>query len=151
MKNPTRYTCLLLLMLLSFTIQAQNQTAVKPTLFGNFPPIINCSLPEFDKVFISTVNHPVGLSFSDNFLFNGIVISSVVKYSNLTSVVMKSAEWDGTVFVLSKITDADAVTYAGRIINEKYNDGYELKKDTNNNYQFVKIETGKILQVCSEK
>ena len=151
MKNPIRYACLLLLFVVSSTAHAQNETAVKPKLFTAFPEKIYCSLAELSKPFESNANKAINLSFSDNFLFNGIVLSNVVKYSNLTSVVMKSAELDDAVFVLSKITTAEGVNYVGRIINEKYNDGYELKKDSNNNYQFVKIETGKILQVCSEK
>jgi uncharacterized protein YodC (DUF2158 family) len=50
------------------------------------------------------------------------------------------------IFVLCKITNTDStVTYAGRIISRKYFDGYELKKDSFNNYQLVKIETDKVM------
>jgi hypothetical protein len=103
------------------------------------------------KVFANTTSQNLQLSFSDNFLCNSTVISSEVKYANLTTVIMKLPEFNEALFVLSKITGTDGVSYVGRIINEKNSDGYELKKDQNNNYQLVKIETDKVLQVCSGK
>ncbi len=40
-----------------------------------------------------------------------------------------------------RINDDNSVTYVGRIINEKYADGYELIKDNSGNYSFTKIKT----------
>jgi uncharacterized protein YdeI (BOF family) len=84
-------------------------------------------------------------------LFNGTVTGNTVKYSNLQSVTIKLPEFDNLIFSISKITNDDkTVTYVGRIINKKYADGYELKKDASNNYQFVKFETDKLIPECSQ-
>jgi len=149
MKILIRYTCLVLLFAVSITAKAQ--TAGKPTLFSRFSEKIDCAVTELNKVFTATANQAISLSFSDNFLCNATVVSSEVKYSNLTTVVMRLPEFDNAVFVLSKISGMSDVSYAGRIINEKSSDGYELKKDSYNNYQLIKIETDKVLQVCSGK
>lgn len=151
MKNRVPYTLLLLLILLSATSYSQSTNTVKPKLFSNFPDKIYCTEAELSKAFTATVNQNISLSFSDNFLFNGAVTSNLVKYTNLQSVVVKSPVFGDAVFSLSKITNADnSVKYIGRIINKKYFDGFELKKDAFNNYQLIKIETDKVIQDCSQ-
>jgi len=141
---------LLLCILTSLTAGAQN-TAAKPKLFSSFPDKIICTEQELSKVFSASVDQNLGLSFSDNFSFSGTVTSNVVKYSNLQTVIIKSAAFDGAILVLSKIKDENGgISYVGRIINTKYFDGYELQKDAANNYQLIKIETDKVIQVCSQ-
>lgn len=74
----------------------------------------------------------------------------MVKYANLQTAVIKSPVFGDAVFAVSKITNADkSVSYIGRIISKKYFDGYELKKDTQNNYRLIKIETDRVIQDCS--
>ena len=52
-----------------------------------------------------------------------------------------------SLFSISKrINDDNTITYVGRIINEKYADGYELKKDNYGNYTFNKIKTEELIQ-----
>jgi len=48
--------------------------------------------------------------------------------------------------ISKRINDDNTITYVGRIINEKYADGYELKKDNNGNYSFNKIRTEELIQ-----
>ena len=150
MKTLTLKALLLLCILTTATVQAQN-TVAKPKLFSSFPDKINCTQQELNKVFSASVDQNLGLNFSDNFSFNGTVTSNVVKYSNLQTVIIRSAAFDGAILVLSRIANADnSIDYAGRIINTKYFDGYELKKDATNNYQLIKIETDKVMQICSQ-
>ncbi len=150
MKNCVTLTMALLFALSSATAVAQNASAAKPKMFSSFPQKIICTEAELSKAFTAAANQNVNLSFSDNFLFDGKVTSNVVKYSNLQSVIIKSAAFGDAIFSLSKITNADkSITYIGRIINKKYFDGYELKKDANNIYQFIKIETDTVIQDCS--
>ena len=50
-------------------------------------------------------------------------------------------------FAVSKrINDDNSVTYVGRIVNDKYSDGYELKVDSAGNYFLNKINMNEILQ-----
>lgn len=152
MKHCVPYTLMLLFILLSASVKSQNTNGVKPKIFNNFPEKINCSQAELDKAFLATANQNIRLSFSDNFLFEGIVTSNVVKYSNLQTVVIQSLVYDNAVFVISKITNTDnTLEYVGRIINQKYFDGYQLKKDAAGNYQFIKIETSRVIQDCAHK
>ncbi|MEO7522865.1 MAG: hypothetical protein ABIT58_02160 [Ferruginibacter sp.] len=64
--------------------------------------------------------------------------------------MIKSPVFGNAVFQLSRITNNDkSFSYSGRIINSEAADGYEIKKDNNDNYRFIKFETKKILQDCS--
>jgi hypothetical protein len=152
MKRLAPNAMLLLGILLSVTLNAQTNSSEKPALFSNFSNTINCPQAELSKAFTAMANQNIILSFSDNFLFSGTVVSNVVKYANLQTILIKSPVYGDAVFSLSKITRKDnSVAYTGRIINPKYADGYELKKDGFNNYQLIKIEMGNILKDCSQQ
>ncbi len=151
MKHPILYTLVLLFTLHAVTAYSQNPTGSKPKIFSSFPETIACSELELSKVFAAAVDQNISLYFSDNFLFTGTVTSNIVKYSNLQTVVIKSPVFGDAIFALSKIINADrSISYIGRIINKKYFDGYELKKDAQNNYQLIKIETDKVIQDCRQ-
>ncbi len=152
MKRLAPNAMLLLCILFSATINAQHNSSEKPALFNNFSNTINCPQAELNKAFTATANQNINFSFSDNFLFTGTVVSNVVKYANLQTVLIKSPAYGDAIFSLSKIIKKNnSVSYTGRIINPKYADGYELKKDSYNNYQLVKIEISNILKDCSQQ
>jgi hypothetical protein len=141
----------LLFTLFTVAANAQGSTGSKPKIFAAFPATIICSEQELGKAFSTAVDQNISLSFSNNLLFNGTVTGNIAKYSNLQSVTIKLPEFDNVIFSISKITNDDkTVTYVGRIINKKYADGYELKKDASNNYQFIKFETDKLIPECSQ-
>ncbi|MGG9960250.1 hypothetical protein [Ferruginibacter sp. SUN106] len=151
MKTLISGVMLMLCIGIATTTYSQGTTGAKPKLFSNYPGKIICSEQELSKVFAAGVNHTIDLNFSDNFLFSGTVTSNVVKYANLQTATIKSPFFADAVFAISKITNADKSTsYIGRIINTKYFDGYELKKDAADNYQLIKIETDQVIQVCSQ-
>ena len=131
--------------------QGFSQSGNKPSQFSNFPDVINCTVTELDKVFSLTPGQPVSLSFSDNFIFNGAVTGNTVKYNNLQGANIKSPFFHNSLFNISKrVNDDNSITYVGRIINRNYFDGYELRKNTDGNYQLIKIETDKVIQDCSQ-
>ena len=147
MKNFSLYLCTLLFSLSGF---CQQPGAVKPKLFNNFPDIINCSVSELAGIFNSAEGQNINLSFSNNFIFGGTVISKVTKYSNLQSAIIKSPVFNNAIFHISKRTNPDnSITYVGLIINQNYFDGYELKIDAFGNYHLTKIETDKVIQIDS--
>ena len=151
MKCPNLYTLVLLFTIISVTAYSQNPNGSKPALFSNLPEKISCPESELNRIFSATVDQHISLAFSDKFLFSGTVTSNVVKYANLQTAVIKSPVFGDAIFAVSKITNADkSISYIGRIINKKYFDGYELRKDALNNYQLVKIETDKVIQDCSQ-
>ena len=150
MKHLARNVLVLLCILISASVKAQTQSGAKPSLFNNYPGKIICSEQELSKVFATTPNQDISLSFSDNFIFSGKVTSNVVKYANLQTAVIKSAVFGDAIFAISRITNADRSTsYIGRIINKNYFDGYELKKDASDNYRLIKIETDRVIEDCN--
>ena len=151
MKHLAPYAMLLSLLSISLTGLSQNNNTPKPKQFSNFPDIINCSEPELSNIFNVSTGQSISLSFSDNFLFAGNVTSNVVKYSNLQTAVVRSPYFNNSIFSVSKIINADrTVSYLGRIINKNYFDGYELKKNTDGNYQLIKMETDRVIQDCNQ-
>jgi len=132
------------------TFQNSNAQVVKsarPYLFNNFAATLPATIAELDKAFLATQGSSIQLHFSDNFSFDGTVSSSIKKYNNLSSVVIESPLLHNSVLAISKrINDDNSITYVGRIINESYADGYELKKDDKGNYAFNKIKTEDLIQ-----
>ncbi|MBA2250219.1 MAG: hypothetical protein H0W12_08505 [Chitinophagaceae bacterium] len=146
MKFFTKGFVLFALLMSFLNSKAQNQTP-KPHLFDAFAPTISCVQTELDKIFTTAAGNPIQVAFTGNLSFTGTVLSSLQRYSNLQNVVIKSSLFDGAIFGISKrINDDNSITYVGRIINEKYADGYELKIDGNGKYYLNKINMDDLLQ-----
>ncbi len=119
----------------------------KPSLFTNFSPSFHAAIPELEKAFFAKEGKSIQLNFANNFSFNGTVVSSVQRYSNLTTIIVKSELLQNTLLSISKrINEDNSVSYVGRIINENYSDGYELKKAADDNYIFQKINMSDLIQ-----
>ena len=150
MKRLAPYALMLLTIFIATTGYSQNPGTSKPKQFDNYPSVIRCTEAELSKVFTSPAGLDINLSFSDNFNFAGNITSNVVKYSNLQSAVIRSPLFHNTIFSISKLINKDnSITYVGHIINRDYSDGYELKRDVVGNYQFIKIETSRVIQDCA--
>ena len=86
---------------------------------------------------------------SETFLFTYCVSCPFkqVDKNLLKSVVVKLNNLQGAILAISKrINDDNSISYVGRIINEQYADGYELKQDVNGNYFLNKIKTDDLIQ-----
>lgn len=140
---------LALWIILCFTItsNAQIVSSSKPYLFSNSSASFQAKTTELDKVFNAKAGSSVQLNFASNFTFTGTVLSSVQRYGKLSSVVIKSPSLHNALLSVSKrINDDNSVTYVGRLLNEAYADGYELKKSSDGNYTFHKIKTEYLIQ-----
>jgi hypothetical protein len=147
MKTTSRLFALCMLLSITFSAKAQVVTSSRPYLFNSFSANIPASVNELDKAFAAIPGSSIQFNFAGKFPFSGIVLSSVQKYSNLSSVIIKSSLLQNALLSISKrINDDKTITYVGRIINEKYADGYELKKDNTGNYSFTKIKTDDLIQ-----
>lgn len=148
MKHYAPYALSLLLIVISITGFSQNNTA-KPKQFSRFSTVIDCNQAELSKIFTSAAGQFINISFAENFTFSGTVTSNLVKYAKLQSVIIKSPDYSNTIFSVSKITnDNGTVSYAGRIINKFFFDGFELKQNRMGNYQLIKIETDQVIPDC---
>jgi len=146
MKTLTKATVLFILLALTYGSKAQNAEH-RPKLFNDVENKINYPKADLEKIFTKTKGSNFHISLPGNFNFTGTVVSSVQRYKNLKSFIIKSDVLNGAMFSVSKRTNDDnSITYVGRIINDKYSDGYELKSDSAGNYFLTKINMNEILQ-----
>ena len=130
----------------SYQAKAQTSASSRQNQFSKLSERLPATLSELDKAFLAPEGSKLQLHFS-NFSFSGIITSSVKRYDNLYSVVIKSSSLDNTLFSISKrINEDNTITYIGRIINEKYADGYELRKESDGTYALNKIKTEILIQ-----
>ncbi len=147
MKIINQAFALCVIVCFAFTTNAQIVSSSKPFLFNNSAATFQAKTAELDKAFNAKAGSSIQLNFASNFTFNGTVLSSVQRYGKLSSIIIKSLSLRNTLLSVSKrINDDNSVTYVGRIINEDYADGYELKKSTDGNYAFHKIKTEDLIQ-----
>ena len=126
--------------------RTQVQTNNKSQLFRNNSQRVPAKVNELDKAFSAVEGSLIKLHFK-NFDFEGTITSSLKRYDNLYSVVIKSSSLDNTIFSLSKrINEDKTITYVGRMINENYADGYELIEAEEGGYFLNKIKTDVLLQ-----
>ena len=147
MKTTSRLFALCILLSITFITQAQVASSPRPNLFNSFSANVPASVNELDKAFTATPGSSIQFNFANKLPFSGVVLSSVRRYSNLSSVIIKSSLLKNALLSISRrINDDNTITYVGRIINEKYADGYELTKDNAGNYSFNKIKTQDLIQ-----
>ena len=129
------------------SLTAQVVTERRPQLFSAFAKTIHFPKTELEKIFSTPEGRTIKLSLGDNVGLTGVVTSSIQRYSNLQSVIIKLNNLDNTVFGISKRTNDDnSITYVGRMINTKYSDAFELKSDANGNYSINKKNTADLIE-----
>jgi len=135
-------------LLISFNnIKAQVITERRPELFAAFAKTIDFPKTELEKIFTTPGGRIIKLSLGGNVGLTGVVTSSIQRYHNLQSVIVKLDNLDNTVLGISKRTNDDnSITYIGRIINTKYADAFELKADANGNYFINKKKTADLIE-----
>lgn len=150
MKLPSKSLLMLLLCLSTAVGYSQQNVATKTRLFAATPDKIDIASELFSKLMTFSEGAEVTFPLGNGVTFNGIVLSNEMKYSNLQSMTIRSAELNNSFFSLSKITNPDnSISYVGRIINNNALDGYQVKKAETGNYRLEKFESDRILQDCS--
>jgi hypothetical protein len=126
-----RVSAIICLLLICFC-KVNAQHAPRPLLFDAYASTLDCPPAELEKIFALNNGQAVQLTFSGQ-TFTGVIGTKKHAYNNLYNVVVKLANLQGAIFHVSKIINPDnSVSYTGRIINEKYGDGYELKQSSGN-------------------
>ncbi len=127
--------------------RAQIVSSAKPSLFSSSAASFTVNTTELDKAFLVKEGSQIQLNFANHFIFYGTVLSSVQRYGKLSSIIVKSPSLHNSLLSISKrINDDNSITYVGRILNESYADGYELKKAGDGSYTFHKIKTEDLIQ-----
>jgi hypothetical protein len=146
MKIMYKMAALCAIILFSYTSNAQILTSNRQNHFDKYAAKLATPESELGKAFSVPEGGKVKLNFGD-FAFNGIVISSIKRYYNLYTVIVKSPDLNNTLLAISKkINDDKTITYVGRIVNDKYADSYELKRGNNGSYAMHKIKTDALVE-----
>lgn len=146
MKLIYKLLALCLVMMASYSSHAQILHSNRQAYFNKYAEKLPTPESELEKAFTTPEGGKVKINFAD-FTFNGIVTSSVKRYDNLYSVIVKAPGLNNTLFSVSKIINPDkTVSYVGRIINEKYADGYVLRKENAGRYSMNKIRTDALIE-----
>jgi hypothetical protein len=146
MKTFIKLHIIFLLLVISYSSISQKIT-LRPKLFNAVENKISYPKAELEKVFTKTKGSKYEISLPGNFRFTGTVVSSVQRYDNLKSFLIRSEILNGAMFAISERINSDgSISYSGRIINEKYSDGFELKADAAGNYSLNKINLDELIQ-----
>lgn len=146
MKVICKMIAVFIIIFSSFASMSQVVTSNRQNYFSKYSEKLPTAVSELDKAFNTAEGAKVKINFA-NFSFNGIVTSNVKRFDNLSSVIVKSPGLDNTILAISKRINPDkSISYIGRIINQKYADGFELIKDTNGNYAMNKIRTDTLIE-----
>lgn len=145
MKVMSKMIALCIVLMFSYTIQAQ-VTSNRENYFNRYSEKLPAATTDLDKIFETAEGSKIKINFGD-FTFNGIVTSSIKRYDNLYSVIVKAPGLNNTLLAISKrINDDQTISYIGRIINEKYADGFELRQENNGGYAMNKIRTDALIE-----
>lgn len=127
--------------------KAQVVTERRPQLFAAFAKSVNFPKTELEKIFSTAQGRTIKLSLGDNVAMTGVITSSLQPDPNLQSVIIKLNNLDNSVLGISKRTNDDkSITYIGRIVNSKYADAFELKKEDSGNYIINKKNTADMIE-----
>ncbi|MEO7294207.1 MAG: hypothetical protein ABIW34_13950 [Ginsengibacter sp.] len=139
---------LLFTLLIAFNnVKAQVVTERRPQLFAAFAKTINFPKTELEKIFTTPEGRTIKLSLGENVGLTGVITSSIQRYHNLQSVIVRLNNLDNTIFGISKRTNDDnSISYIGRILNTKYADAFEVKSDANGNYFINKKNTADLIE-----
>lgn len=135
---------------LMFCASASFAQSSKQPLFIDYPSSISCKANVFEKALSAKEGQQITLEISDAFKFSGTVVSNVMKYGKMQTVVIRSNEFDGALLLVSKQQlDNNKYNVTGRILSPRASDGYQIKQNTEGSYVFEKIDAGRLLETCS--
>lgn len=112
----------------------------KPKLFSSLPDKIPVHILDLQSLVNTETGKEVSLTLENNTstVFSGRVVSATRKYNNISSVVIRSGNFNGATFTLSSsIHPNGTVKFTGRIISLKSGDLYELQ-NIDSQYMLVK-------------
>lgn len=149
MKTNFKTSLALFFCLSAISVFGQKNKIGKPKLFAAYEKNIPVSYESLYKMMEYQNGEHVSIKFNEQFTFIGDVISNEMKYQNLQTLLIRSENFENTLLQISKISEKGGKEkYVGRIINTQAADGYELKKDKENNYSIEKFETTALLEDC---
>lgn len=111
----------------------------RPEIFTGISDSIKFDVQLVNQVFGAAINSTVVLRFSQSFEYKGVIISAGRKYNSaIETVMIRSDNYDRTIFTISKITGMDGrIRLSGHILSFVHADGYEIA-ETSQGFLLVK-------------
>ena len=138
----------LLLCLTTAISFAQKATDRKEILFSKLPQEIQITQQTLAASFQHQETEQVTISFTDQFIIKGKVISNEMKYSNLQTIIIRT-DADVLVSLSKQWLPNNVISYTGRIMSPKAVDGFLLKNNSRQEFYLEKFSIENILQDCS--
>lgn len=149
MKNLN--TLFIVVALFSGSIVTAQTPPAKPAQFAAYAERINCTEAQLSAIMNLPENSTVVLTLAGGFEFRGVVQSSVQKYNNLKTAIIRSTNFPGASFSLSLRTETGSpAQYVGRILSFQHNDVYELQLE-NGQYVFQKKKFDNLVHTCNKQ
>jgi len=146
MKKLYTFFAISILLVSTFSVKSQTSATARQNLFGRYADKLPTKENEFEKAFGASVGTEITLNLS-NLTFTGTITSMVKRSEKLSTVIIRSTSSDNSIFSISKRThDDNSISYSGRILNEKFADGYEVIKDSTGKYALNKFQTQSLIQ-----
>src|SRR5665213_2122105 len=101
MKIIIKMAAIAIVILVSYSSQAQILTSNRQNYFNKYAERLPANVSELEKAFSTAEGGKVKINFG-NFSFFGIVTSSVKRYENLQSIIVKSPDLNNTLLAISR-------------------------------------------------
>lgn len=148
MKNL--YIIVFALLCMAKGVSAQTP-APKPPQFAAYADRLSCTEAQLATLLGKPANTVIAFTLPGGFEFRGIVQSSEQKYANLKTSIIRSTNFPGAVFSLSKRSDEiSGEQYVGRIMSFEHNDVYELQYQ-DGQYSFEKKKFDNLVHTCAKQ
>lgn len=149
MKHPTLKWFFTIVTVAALQASYAQKTDPKQSAFSLQPQEVIITTSTLQNVINLKSGSPVNINLTNSFVLIGTVASSLQKYDNLKSLIIKLTNYPDMVFNISAITEPNKeIRYVGRIIGSKYTDAYEIEY-SNNTYKLKKQITEHLIQTCS--
>jgi hypothetical protein len=151
MKNILKWYGFVVFVIVSQTSIAQQRRIIKPTLFSNYPSTIICTEDQLNKLFSINQGEKLKLNLPGNLVLEGTVKNRIIKYGKIETMTVLLPSFGNILFSVTKSSDENNNPfYTAHLFSNKYADGYQLKRNGKNIYQFEKIEMEKMLPACNQ-
>lgn len=150
--KPVPTWCIVVVFIISsYSSFAQQTLQRKSTLFSAYPSVIKCTEAQLNNLFKASTGQNTRLTLSDNFVLEGTVKTKTNKYGKIETISVQLPSFNNISLSISRRPDNQhRMIYTAHLFNRNFPDGYELKRIENNLYQFEKIDTEKMLPLCTQ-
>jgi hypothetical protein len=151
MNNIFKWYGFVVFILVSQMSIAQQKKTAKPTLFSKYPSTITCTEEQLNSLFTIAQGQNIKLNLPGNLLLEGTVKNKISKFGKIQTITIELQSFNKILFSVTKSNDENNNPfYTAHLFNNNYADGYQLKRNGKNIYQFEKVEMEKILPACSQ-